>query len=268
MSMSQISLVVNTLNEENSIKDCINSASKWVDEIIVCDMQSEDKTVEIASSLGAKIIYHERTGFVEPARFHAISEASHEWVLVLDADEKLTDGLGQRLRDVVAENRVDAVSFASLFNYFGGYVFHGGFFNANWTRFFRKQVYIDTYTTQELTVHQNFNALYSLKGNRRITLSKDYYILHNAYPTIEKYVIKTVEFYARVEAKQKFERGEKFSTSKMFFDSLKTFLMSYFFRRGFLDGVRGLILCLYYTVYRFNIWANLWFLEEQRKSSK
>ena len=86
--MSNITLVINTLNEEGHIAGCINSAKSIADEIIVCDMYSDDDTVKIAESLGAKIVFHERTGFVEPARHFAISKASYEWVLVLDADEQ------------------------------------------------------------------------------------------------------------------------------------------------------------------------------------
>jgi glycosyltransferase involved in cell wall biosynthesis len=264
--MNKISLVVNTLNEENNIADCINSVGKWVDEVIVCDMYSEDRTIEIAKALGAKIIYHERTEFVEPARFYAINHVSHEWVLVLDADEKMTDKLGQKLKEIANENAVDAVSFASLFNYFGGPVYKGGFFNNYWTRFFRKQIYLDCYNEKELMVHQNFNALLKLSKKRRKTLSLDYYILHNAYPTIEKYINKSVDYYARVEAMQWHENREKFSVVKMLFELIKTFIMTYFVRRGFLDGTRGLILSVYYSVYRFNVWANLWFLEQQKKN--
>jgi hypothetical protein len=94
-------------------------------------------------------------------------------------------------------------------------------------------------------------------------LSHEYFIHHNAYPTIEKYVTKTVDFYARLEARQKYDRNENFSVVKMLYDTLKTFIMSYFIRRGFLDGTRGLMLSVYYSVYRFNIWANLWFLQQQ-----
>ena len=248
--MSSISLVINTLNEERNIADCINSASKWVDEIIVCDMHSEDKTVELAQSLNAKIFYHDKwPGYdVAPARLYAITQASHKWVLVLDADEKLTDELGSKLQEIAKTGNVDAVSFASLFNYFGGYVYHGGFFNNKWTRFVKKQIYLDTYSEKELVVHQNFSALYNLGKDRRLTLPHKYHILHNAYPTIEKYVVKTVDFYARIEAKQKFDLNEKFSIVKMLYDFIKTFLMSYFIRKGFLAGVRGIILCLYYSV--------------------
>ncbi|MFM7854269.1 MAG: hypothetical protein ACKO96_20680, partial [Flammeovirgaceae bacterium] len=112
---------------------------------------------------------------------------------------------------------------------------------------------------------QNFNNLFRLGADRRLTLPRKYHILHNAYPTIEKYVNKTVDFYARVEAKQKFEARERFTTVKMIYDLIKTFIMSYLVRGGFLDGVRGLILCVHFSIYRFNIWANLWWLEQQKQ---
>ena len=73
---SCISVVINTLNEENNIGACIESVQGFADEIVVCDMYSDDRTVEIAESYGAKVVFHERVGFVEPARFFAISQAS------------------------------------------------------------------------------------------------------------------------------------------------------------------------------------------------
>src|ERR1035437_3052148 len=96
--MNKISLVVNTLNEELNIRECIESAKYLVDEIIVCDMHSEDKTVEIAKSLNAKVFYHEKMGYADPARYYAISQATCEWVLVLDADERMTPDLVSKLK--------------------------------------------------------------------------------------------------------------------------------------------------------------------------
>ncbi|MFM7859338.1 MAG: glycosyltransferase family 2 protein, partial [Flammeovirgaceae bacterium] len=101
--MSRISLVINTLNEEKNIGSCIESARKWVNEIVICDMHSADNTVEIAKQYNAKVIHHDRTGFVEPARYYAISQATCEWVLVLDADEQLTDALGEKLAVISKE---------------------------------------------------------------------------------------------------------------------------------------------------------------------
>jgi len=138
---TKISLVINTLNEEHNIADCIKSARNMVDEIVVCDMCSDDRTVEIARNLGATVVTHKRTGYVEPARYYAISQATGEWILVLDADERMTVKLGARLIAVAKEGKYDVVQFWSLYNYFGDWVRYGDFYHGNWARFFRKKTY-------------------------------------------------------------------------------------------------------------------------------
>src|SRR3989338_6180720 len=95
----KISVVINTLNEEQNIERAIKSVN-WADELIVCDMYSEDKTVEIAKKLGAKIFFHKREDFVETARNFAVSKASNDWVLVLDPDEEVIDSLKERLIEI------------------------------------------------------------------------------------------------------------------------------------------------------------------------
>jgi hypothetical protein len=84
-----------------------------------------------------------------------------------------------------------------------------------------------------------------------------------AYPTIEKYVIKTLGFYATREAEQLFEEGQRFSHVRMITDPLRYFGSSYLLHGGFRDGTRGLVLNVLYSVYLFLRWANLWLLECQ-----
>src|SRR5688572_7980444 len=98
--IGKISVVINTLNEEKSIERAIKSVD-FADEILVCDMHSDDNTPLIAKKLGAKVIFHKRAGFVEPARNFAISKAEHEWVFVLDADEEVPDSLKGKLKEVI-----------------------------------------------------------------------------------------------------------------------------------------------------------------------
>ncbi len=157
--MAGISLVINTLNEEVHIADCIKSAQGIADEIIICDMFSEDRTVEIAKEFGATVIFHEKVGFVEPARYFAISKASRKWVLVLDADERLTEKLANKLLELTITDKYDLIKFGSLYNYFGGYVKYGGFYHQNWPRFFKKSQYLKTYDEEEEMIHLNFNNL-------------------------------------------------------------------------------------------------------------
>jgi glycosyltransferase involved in cell wall biosynthesis len=88
-----------------NIERAIKSVS-WADEILVCDMHSEDNTALLAKKLGAIVFFHKRTGFVEPARNFAISKASHEWILVVDADEEVSDSLQEKLKDIIKKNGV------------------------------------------------------------------------------------------------------------------------------------------------------------------
>lgn len=257
-----ISVVINTLNEEANISECLRSVQSLADEILICDMYSEDRTVEIAKSFGARVIYHERTGFVEPARFYAISSARHDWILVLDADERMTEPLANKLKEIAQANAVQVVSFRRLNWYFGGWVYHGQFFHGDQARFFRKSAYLECYRKSEEKVHQNFAELAKHPGKLR--LPPDYYILHLAYPTIEKYACKTLGMYARLEAEQMFQDEVHFHLWRLFWEPMKSFIKNYVYLQAFREGIRGFVLSVLYALYRFNIWANLWLLETNK----
>jgi len=260
-----ISVVINTLNEEQNIKECISSLKGFADEIIVCDMYSEDNTVNIAHSLGAKIYYYEKTGYVEPARFYAITKASCPWILILDADERLTKELSMKLLELTKNNNeLDLIKFASLYNYFGKYVKHGGFFKNDWTRFFKKELYLSSYSEANTKIFQGLNNL-TTNSISSIQLSKDFYIIHEAYPTLSKYVEKTTSKYAYIEASQLFTSGKKVSLLNVIIEPVKSFLKKYILQLGFLDGAHGLILCCLYSIYRFNVNSILWDLNMRSK---
>lgn len=256
------SLVINTLNEESNIADCIKSALPYADEIVVCDMLSDDKTVEIAEKMGAKIVRHERTGYVEPARHFAISQATGEWVLVLDADERMTEKLGKKLIEIANEGKYDAVEFWSLYWYFGDWVKHGDFFHGRWARFFKKKTYLETYKKNEEYIHHNFDEIQ--RYNNKVMLGPEYYIKHYAYSTIESYCVKTVGRYARIEAEQFYATGRKFTYFRLFADPIYHILRNYL-KGGFRGGTRFFILTMLKAFFRFSLWANLWVLEDTEK---
>ncbi len=258
-----ISAVINTLNEEAHLAECLASVRGFADEIVVCDMHSDDRTAEIAVSLGARVVPHPRTGFVEPARRFAIEQARGEWVLVLDADERLTPALAERLRQAAAAGDCDVVAFWSRYWYFGGWVRHGDFYRGDWARFFRRAVYLRAYTEAETQVHHNFLNL--LREPRLLRLPPEYHILHYAYPTIEKYLTKTLGMYACLEAEQRHRQGQRFSLRRLLGRPVAVFVRSYLLRQGFRDGLRGLILNVLYAGYHFAIWANVWLLEQQAR---
>lgn len=264
MDQPTISVVINTYNEEAYIRKCIESVIPFADEIVVCDMYSEDKTVEIATSLGAKVIYHDKVGFVEPARFFAISHATGNWILVLDADEFITEELRIKLKELVSTPGLDLVTMGKLYFYFVNYIKQGGFYLRKCPLFFRKELYIDNFSPENMKIFNSFTHLKRSSANT-VEIGEKYYIMHDAYPSIEKFVVKTNGKYAVIEAQQLVHDGQKFSLFKLLLDPTKTFLKKYIYQRGFTEGVNGLILCVLYANYRFNVWANVWQLENYDK---
>jgi (heptosyl)LPS beta-1,4-glucosyltransferase len=233
-------------------------------------MYSDDHTAQIATDLGAKVVKFPRVNGYwggEPRHF-AIQQATHEWVLMIDADERLTAPLSDRLRQIAASDRYDCVKFAKLNFYFGDFVYHGPFFLPNQPLFFRKSVYLRNYTGVEEHAHNDWAAVNHLEST--LILPTQYHYVHLAYPTIEKYVAKTVGMYARIEGKQYYELGREFSLMRLIGDPIKTFALNYLIKQGYKDGMRGFILNTLFAVYRFTTWANVWLLEEldrQRESS-
>ena len=99
MKKLPVSVLIHTLNEERNIRNCLETVI-WAEEIIVVDMYSDDKTVEIAREYTDKIFYFERVGYVEPARKFALERATKPWILVVDADELVPRKLYEKLKEV------------------------------------------------------------------------------------------------------------------------------------------------------------------------
>ena len=99
--MSQVTIVINTHNEQDSIADCINSAKYLSPDIIVVDMESTDNTVHLAKRAGAQVVIFPFSFYVEPARESSILSATGEWVFILDADERMTPELAHEIRIII-----------------------------------------------------------------------------------------------------------------------------------------------------------------------
>lgn len=114
----KISVIINTLNEEDKIETCLETV-KWADEIILVDMYSDDNTVELAKKYTDKIYFFERCGYVEPARQFALEKTSNEWVFLVDADEVIPLSLKNRLIEIAANDKADVVFIRRNNYYFG-----------------------------------------------------------------------------------------------------------------------------------------------------
>lgn len=120
-----LTVIIHTKNEESNIVACIKSCQTIADEILVVDMKSTDATVALAKKLGAKILSVPDVGYVEPARKLALQKAQSEWILILDADERLRAPLRKKILRLIAMPPSNCIAIPSKNIFFGYWLQHG-----------------------------------------------------------------------------------------------------------------------------------------------
>lgn len=222
--------MVITLNEQNNIEDCLKSLN-FVDEIIVVDAGSEDRTVEIARNFTTKVYEPGWLGFVE-AKEYGIERAEGEWILWIDADERVTEQLREQILKAIDEKRDCAAFRIPRKSFFlGKWIKHCGWYPDYVVRLFKKgKAHFDKkdLVHETLTVDGKVGTL-------------NYPILHYTYPTLKSYFDKFNK-YTSLAAKEAKLKGEKFKLSSMVVHPLAIFFKMYIQKRGFLDGFEGFLL--------------------------
>ena len=248
----RISVVINTLNEEKNLPYALRSVRTWADEIIVVDMHSEDRTVTIAREYGAKVYFHERLGFADPARAFAVSQATGDWVLLLDADEMIPRPLSEKLLQIATENSADVVVIPRLNYLLGAPLWHTGWgpHQDRHERFFRKGK-IDLNPRIHSFIHPT-------QGARVLTLT---YQGKMAFPHFNyvdcAHFLDKLNRYTTIEAQQAFERGEHVSRTKGALHAVYEFANRYVRKQGYRDGWRGFYLSGFMAMYRWAPYAKL-----------
>ncbi len=244
-----ISLVVSTLNEEQNISDCILSARELVNEIVVVDMHSDDRTIEIARSLGAKVHLIERERYVDPTRNFAISKAAGKWVLLLDADERLTPKLANELRSIAEKDNVDVVSIQCDTYMFGQHIRYSGWQGDIHYRFFRKGFlkYSDVEVHACPDAHGRELRLDPCNGK----------IQHFNYKDLSHFV-KKMNNYTDGEALKLLRTDGKVTPLRGIYWGLRHFYRRFFKLKGFKDGNYGFILSVLMGFYWFLAFAKAW----------
>lgn len=254
-----ISAVINTLNEEERLIPCLESLKGVADEIIVVDMHSDDKTRDIAESYGAKIILHQRVrDCPDVAKRPGIQATTNEWVLMLDADERVPVELGEKLKAIAAEGSVDGVIVARKNVTFGKWLRYGGWWRVNQVKMFRKDKIVwgwEEEAHRQVEINGNL-----LKLPREESMSLVHENFQNPWEVAERVLFR----YARFEAERMSEKGVPFSVVNMFWQPVRSFMVSCFLRCGFRDGIAGLIMNTFMACYQFMIWANLWSLTARK----
>lgn len=249
----KISVVINTLNEEENIERAIKSIS-WADEIIVIDMNSDDNTAVIAKRLGAKVFFHKRTGFVEPARNFAISQAEGDWVLVLDADEEIPESLAEKLLDLVKnEGVVKYVEIPRKNIIFGEWMRASMWWPDYNIRFFKTGS-----VNWGIKIHSRPKTL-----GQGLKLPKEerFAIIHHNYTSIAQYILR-INRYSLIQAKELRAGGYKLQWQDLILKPLNEFLSRFFSHRGFDDGLHGLALSLLQAFSFLIVYLRVWEMEK------
>lgn len=250
-----ISTVIVTFNEEAALKDCLESVAKESDEIIVVDLGSLDKSVEIAKSFGAKVFTHERVEYVEEVRDYAVSKAKGDWVLVLDPDERVTSNLWNTLKEKILGDKYVAVNIPRKNIFFGKWISHTNWWPDYHIRFFKKE---RVFWDEKIHSYPKVDgAILQLPANSNIS------IIHFGYDDINQFIGRQNR-YSTIEAKQRFDRGERFSWVNFAWRPAREFLVRFIKHQGYLDGFLGFSLTILMCIYKMIVEVKLWELSHKK----
>lgn len=227
-----ITVVINTRNEEKNIKDCLSSAFLLSKKVIVVDMESTDKTVETAREMGATVYSFPPSNYVEPARSFAIEKSRTDWVLILDADERVT---GEMVKEIKGLKNDYSYYKVPRKNIFGKSVWlkNGGWWPDHQTRLLNKKYLVEW--------PKRIHSTPKIKGKMGYLQSP---IVHYFHGDLESMVNKTIIFEG-IESDLLYKAKKKSGTPIFFRKYFAELYRRLFKRLGFLDGTVGIIESIY-----------------------
>lgn len=226
-----LSVIVITKNEEASIDNCLSSIA-WAEEIIVMDSGSTDRTEEICRRYTEKFYRSDWPGF-GPQKNRALALATKEWVLALDADERISPELRLEIESVIASpGKRMAFAIPRRSSYCGRFMKHGGWWPDYVTRLFRN----GSARFSDDLVHERI-IVDGPVGRLRAP------IIHEAFQDIEE-VLETLDRYSTMGARMMHDRGKQATLSRAILHGLWSFFHTYLLRAGFLDGREGFMLAV------------------------
>ena len=231
--MPEISVVIITYNEEKNIGRCLDSVKDIADDIVVVDSFSTDKTEEICMGKGVRFVSHKFEGHIEQKNW-AITQAKFPYVLSLDADVALDDGLVEAIGGIKNNWGKDGYCMNRLTNYCGKWIYHCGWYPDRKLRLFdrRKGCFGGINPHDKFELFEGDASIGFLKGD----------ILHYSYYTIEEHWEQT-EMFTTISANSMFGKGKKWSWVKLYVSPIVKFVQSYFLKLGIFDGYYGFQIC-------------------------
>ena len=248
-----LSVIVITKNEEHNIRDCLMSVA-WADEIIVLDSSSTDNTLDIAREFTQKVYTSDDWQGFGIQKNRALSYATKEWVLSLDADERVSPELRIEIERVITNpNNNVAFKIPRSSNYCGRFMKHCGWWPDYVIRLFRR----DAAKFSNNIVHENL-----VVSGRLGSLTQP--LRHYAFTDLEE-VLDKINRYSTAGALQKLNQGKKSSLSKAIGHGLWSFVRTFFIQAGFLDGREGFMLSVSNAEGVYYRYIKLMYLQEKNR---
>ena len=255
MDYLSLTVVILTKNEETNIIDVINNAKQLTGSVLVIDSGSTDKTVELAEKYGAKVVYRAWDNDFSAQRNFALEHVSTEWVLYLDADERLNSTLIEAIKKVLIKNenkqyvlKRKSVAFGQEFNY--------GTLKPD----FVPRLFKTKHVHWVNKVHEKpvcSDASETLNGH----------IEHYTYSSWSQWFTK-FDHYTTIWAQDAFSKGKKGPLGKAFCHSFFGFLQMLILKKGILDGGMGIVLCVMHFLYTLTKYLKLMELQRENACTK
>ena len=249
---NRLTVIIPCKDERENIRACVQSAQQVADEVLVADSGSTDGTREIAGKLGCRIIEREyRTS--GDFKNWAIPHATHEWVLILDSDERVTPELAVEIRRELAAPRHDGYWIYRRNHFLGHPIRFGLWKNDRCLRLFRRDLGRYVGPTDHAEVELSRGTVGRLRSR----------MMHYTCTSYAQYLPKLAR-YADVQARLWHEQGRRTSAAQLLLRFPLRFLQGYVWRLGFLDGLAGLQVCVLIAHLSYLKHAYLWQLQNAR----
>jgi glycosyltransferase involved in cell wall biosynthesis len=250
--MPTLSVILITRNEEANLADCLASLEGLAQQIVVVDTNSADRTLEIAKNYGAVISQPADWPGFGPQKNRALDLATGDWVLSLDADERLTPALRSEILTAIHHSaHVDCFAIPRLSWYCGRFIRHSGWSPDYVDRLFKR----GTARFSNDLVHER------LIPNGQVAKMENP-MLHFSFMNFSQ-VLQKIDRYSTASAEQAFAKGRRSNPLKAIFHGLWAFIRTYFIRAGFLDGYQGLALALSNAEGSYYRYMKIWLIQNQ-----
>jgi len=253
--MKKISIVISAYNEERTIEDCLRSIKSLTDEIIFVDNTSSDKTVEIAKKYTDKIFIRPNDPvMLNKNKNFGFGKTTGDWILSLDADERITPQLSAEIRKSIRDNQYLGYEIPRKNIIFGKWIEHSIWWPDYNLRLFRRGMgeFPQKHVHEKLEVRGEVGKLRNP-------------MVHYNYQTVSQFIKKLDTTYTESETENFIKSGKSIN----WYDSIRwpvaDFVKTFFFEKGYKDGLHGLVLSMFQAFYAFIFFAKVWERKEKFK---